>query len=145
MRGKSSSPVSFWLSSFRFYIIIKASWCVGGDSSCFGLFVSRTPPPCNAVVLQKKQQQISVSAAPCWVSWFPHVRVLILHPCHSLDRTCGSRGRRTRRPTNFLASCAGLKSSQSPQWVRGPACQAGLLIRWGSAALLGGNRYDLST
>lgn len=39
----------------------------------------------------------------------------------SLNRTCGSRGPRTRRPTNFLASCAGLKSSPSPQWVWG-AC-----------------------
>lgn len=34
-----------------------------------------------------------------------------------LNRTCGLRGLRTRQPTNFLASCAGLKSSQSPWWA----------------------------
>lgn len=49
---------------------------------------------------------------------------LISPLCTSLNRTCGSKGPRTRQPTNFPASCAGLKSSQSPQWVWG-ACALG--------------------
>lgn len=57
---------------------------------------------------------------PCRVSWFlccSFVRVLILYLCHFVNRTCGLRGPRTQQLTNFLASSAGLKWSQSPQWV----------------------------
>lgn len=37
--------------------------------------------------------------------------------CLCVCRTCGLREPRTLQRTNFLASCAGLKSSQSPLWV----------------------------
>lgn len=38
--------------------------------------------------------------------------------CPCACRTCGSKGPHSQRRTNFLASCAGLKSSRSPRWVR---------------------------
>lgn len=50
----------------------------------------------------------------CHVSWFLRS---VLNLCHFVNRTCGLRGPHMPQHTNFLASCAGLKSSQSPQWV----------------------------
>lgn len=68
----------------------------------------------NPVVLwhkSKKQSFIFLhNALPVWVCGL----VFFFSLPH---RTCGSRGRRTRQPTNFPASCAGSKSNQCPRWV----------------------------
>lgn len=54
----------------------------------------------------------------CVFTVFRHfTRLLSDFVSSSFDRTCGLRGPRTQQPTNFLAYCAGLKSSQSPRWV----------------------------